>query len=251
MKKIVFSTFFLSLLFLFRVSGQTDFRFGLQTSPTITWFSTNDQSIAGNGSNLGIKIGLVSEFFITENYALVTGVGLSFNQGGTLQHNQGGNFWPNSDLSDGRYYLLNDGINLKYDLQYLDIPFSLRMRTREFGYLRYFAEIPVLQVSILTQARGSTEGFAGGDTEKEYINKDVNPLGVSWGFGAGVEYSLSTTSSIMGGIFYKKGILDVTRNKNAEKYKFDDQGYPIPGEAVKEDANVLLNSICLRIALMF
>lgn len=253
MKKIVFAVSFFTILLQISVSGQTTFRFGFQTTPTISWLTTNDQAIKSDGVNAGLKVGMLSEFFINENYSIVSGVGLSFNQGGALQHTQGGNFWPNSELSDSKYYVLNDDVTLQYHLQYVEIPISMRMRTKEIGYWRYFAEIPVIEIGVLAQARGTTEGYTGvgGDTEKEFINKDVNPLAINWGFGAGAEYSLTTTTSIIAGIFYRKGIFDVTRNKNAQKFLFDEQGYPIIGEGEAEDSNALLNGINFRIAIMF
>jgi hypothetical protein len=251
MKKIVITTLFFCFLFGQSISAQTDFRFGFQVSPTFSWMRTNDNAIRSNGTNLGVKIGMLGELFFAENYALVSGIGLAFNQGGTLKHDQGGNFWANSDLSDQQYFTLPNDINLKYSIQYVEIPLSLRMRTREFGYLRYFAEIPVFTFGLETQSRGATKGFPGGDTEKENINQDVNFLALSWGFGGGVEYSLSSTSSLMGGIFYQNGFLDVTRDKNARKFDTLPDGTPDENSAEDEDSNGLIGAITLRIALMF
>ena len=55
-------------------------------------------------------------------------------------------------------HALPDGVNLKYHIQYLEIPFGLKLRTKEFGYLRYFAEIPIFSLGFKLQARGEYKG---------------------------------------------------------------------------------------------
>jgi len=96
MKKIVL----FALLFIgFTHAYSQDVRLGFQASPVFSWMTTNDNTITGNGSNTGLKIGLIAENFFQENYAVTSGFGLVFNQGGTINHKTGGNFFPKSDLS--------------------------------------------------------------------------------------------------------------------------------------------------------
>lgn len=246
MKKIItFALFFTALPFLLR--AQEDFRFGIQVSPTISWLQSSDKKINSNGTNLGVKLGMLGEFYFAENYAILGGLGLTFNHGGTLKHDEGGNFWPNSNLSEDEFYEMPDGINVGYHIQYLEIPLALRMRTREFGYLRYFAEIPRFLFSVRTRARGDLEG--GLNTEDETINEDVNPLSVSWGVGAGIEYSVSPNTALVAGIFYQSSFLDVTRDKGAQKYDYNEGG----GFTVIEDENSqgVINALTLRLGVMF
>ena len=118
----------------FSLSAQESFRFGVQVSPSFSWLASNDNQINGNGTNLGLRLGFNGEYYFTERYAFIAGLGFAFNQGGTLQHNEGGNFWTKSELSNPDFNALPNGVNLKYNLQYVEIPFGLRMRTNEFGY---------------------------------------------------------------------------------------------------------------------
>lgn len=246
MKKIILSTLFV-LACTIGLTAQQSLRFGVQVSPTFSWMQSNDNSIRSNGSNLGLKVGMLGEFYFAENYALLTGVGLAFNHGGTLKHDQGGNFWPNSSLSDSNLFELPDGINTRYHIQYLEIPVALRMRTREFGYLRYFAEVPRLLFGIRTRASGDLEGSV--NSSGELITPDVNLFTISWGAGAGVEYSISPSTAFTAGLFFQSSFLDVTRNKNARKYEYDANMNITNTE--NEHSLGQLSALALRIGLMF
>lgn len=241
MKKIVLVLSFFSLLTTFGF-GQLDFdkelRLGFQLSPSFSWMATDDNLINGNGTNVGLKLGMISEYYFRENYAIVGGLNFAFNQGGTLRHEQGGNFWSKSELSDSALMELPDGVNLKYHIQYLEIPFGLKMRTKEFGYLRYFAEIPVFTLGFKLQARGDVKGTTV-DRERENITPDVNLFNLTWGFGGGVQYALSESTALIGGIIYRQGFADVT----------DDGGFKLDG--TPEDSKGVIKSITIRFGFLF
>lgn len=216
-----------------------ELRLGFQLSPSFSWMSTDDNLINGNGLNLGLKLGMVGEYYFRENYALVSGINLAFNQGGTLRHEEGGDLWPKSELSDLSLHALPDGVNLKYHIQYLEIPFGLKLRTKEFGYLRYFAEIPIFSLGFKLQARGDVQGTAL-DSERENITEDVNLFNLTWGFGGGVQYTLSESTALVGGIIYRQGFTDVT----------DDSGLKVDG-TTREDSKGIIKSLTIRLGFLF
>ncbi len=245
MKKIVLTAaFFLGVIPV--VFGQLDplelggeLRLGFQLSPSFSWMSTDDNQINGNGTNVGLKLGMVSEYYFRENYAITSGINFAFNQGGTLRHVQGGNFWSKSELSDPDLTSLPDGVNLLYHIQYLEIPLGLKMRTKEFGYLRYFAEIPTFTLGFKLQARGDVRGTADLDRDRENITKDVNLFNLTWGFGAGVQYTLSENTALIGGVIYRQGFSDVT-----------DDG-AIKSDSSMEISKGIIKSITLRLGVLF
>ena len=246
MKKIVmlFAFFFIAY---FTTQAQGDFRFGFQMSPSFSWMGTNDNKINGNGTNLGLKLGVLGEYYFRQNYALLGGLGFAFNSGGTLKHDIGGNFWPESELSNpdlnSEPNSLQDGVNLKYGIQYVEIPFGLKMKTQEFGYLSYFAEIPVITFGVRTQARGDITSNGTTDSEKENIKDDVSLFNISWGVGGGVEFGLSENTAIVAGLFFQNGFTDITNDK-ATKYN----GL---SDTPSEDSRGTISSITLRIGVMF
>ena len=250
MKKIVAVLFFTSL-FITANFAQNDFRFGFQASPGFTWMSSNDNQINGNGTNLGLKLGVVGENYFRENYALIFGLGFAFNYGGTLNHAQGGNYWANSELSNEIYNQLLPESNLKYGIQYVEIPMGFKMRTQEFGYIRYFAELPVFTLGIVTQAKGDISGpGVATPTENEDIKKDVNFVTLSWGLGGGLEYNIADNTSLLAGIGFQTSFIDVTKDKGAQKFVYDENsGEVISSEA--EDSKGNVNVVTIKIGVMF
>jgi hypothetical protein len=253
MKKIAAAIIFFIFLntSIFSQNAFQRFRFGIQFSPTITWMDSADKKINSNGTNAGLKLGVIGESYFAENYAFFFGLGFAFNQGGTLKHDIGGNLWPNSPLSSDVYQkgpAMPDGVNLKYGLQYVEIPFGLRLRSQEFGYLRYFAELPVFTLGFSTQAKGAIKG-TDMDTEKEDISKDVNGVAFSWGLGGGIEYSLGSQTSLIAGIYYQNFITDVTKDDGQKYVERDQDGLPVT--TAKENSKALIRGITIRLGVMF
>lgn len=239
MKKIVAIAAFLSLSL--SMMAQDDIRFGFQLSPSFSWMNTNTSKINPSGTNLGLKLGMTGEYYFRENYAFTSGIGFYFNNGGTLLHDFGGAYWPNSDLPSSLDSLPNN-VKLKYSIQYLEIPVGLKLRTREFGYLRYFME-PAITIGLKTQARGTIEGTGVKSDEKYNIRKEVNLLNLAWGIGAGVEYGISENTSLVAGLGFQVGFTDVT----------DDKGQVFDPErgTQRERSKGTNNSITIRLGILF
>jgi len=246
MKKIVvFAAFFTFLCT--ALIGQSDFRFGIQFSPTITWMNSADNIVNSNGTAFGgPKLGMVMEKYFRENYAFTFGLGFAFNQGGVLKHDFGGDLWANSTLSNSIYHDLPDGVNLRYSLQYVEIPVGLKMKTQEFGYIRYFAEIP-FTIGILTQAQGAVEG-TNINTDKENIRDDVNLFAISWGLGGGIEYSIGPSTSLVGGLYYQNYVTDITKNDGKRRGVGDS---PMAEPTFREDAKSVLKGLTIKLGVIF
>ncbi|MCB0581925.1 MAG: outer membrane beta-barrel protein [Phaeodactylibacter sp.] len=241
MKKIVAFTAFLTLLL--TAAHAQEVRFGFQLSPAFSWMSSNTNQINSSGTNLGLKLGMVGEFYFQENYAVTSGLGFFFNTGGTLLHERAGMFWNESDLPDVCQTLDPQG-KLKYNLQYVEIPIGLKMRTREFGYIRYFFE-PHLGLGFNTQANGdiTSEGEQCKDIN---IQKDVNLLNLFWGLNGGIEYSVSESTSLVGGIGMQFGFADVT-DDNGDKVFLDNN----PNTPADEKSKGVIRAFIIRLGVIF
>lgn len=225
---------------------QGDLRFGFQLSPTFSSMNTNNNQINGDGTNLGLKLGLMTEYYFRDNYSFSTGLNFHLNAGGTL-------FYENTfELVD----IWNDGIegvsdtsfvggaSFKYNLQYVEIPVAMTLRTREFGYLRYFVR-PAFNIGILTQARGNVKNAPYVDAEESFdIGSAVNGVNLGWGLSAGVEYTVSSNTTLIGGIGFQSGFADITTDKNTTIMR--------SGRSAKEDdSRGKLSSIVLTLGVMF
>jgi len=255
---------FLTLLFIaglcYNAQSQSDIRFGFQISPNLTWINSNDNTINREGTNIGLRLGVMGEYYFTERYAITGGLGFAFGQGGSLIHETGGNFFRESEISNPTLNSgdkpLPDGVELGYNIQYVEIPFGLKLRTDEIGYLRYFAEIPVFTLSFRAQSRGS---IMGGEINEEDldINRDVTPINFSWGVGGGIEYSITSNAVLIAGIYYNSSFIDITDNDAIQALEFIDAGVDVNDPADDnfvtrpEDSNVSIGSITLRIGVLF
>ena len=215
MKKIAFSVSFFLFCFL-HVSAQdgAKFRFGFQASPGISWLKTSDKKLESAGTNIGFKVGALGEYYFQENYALISGIGFGLNQGGTIQNGYPlGVFWKNSELSvPGKFDTLSANAKLHYRVNYVEIPFGLKMRggTNADARFRFYAEIPVFTLGFVTKSLGDIRGTNTQNTEDEDIRDDVNGLSLSWGLGGGVEYEIATHTTLFGGLSYQQQFTDLT-----------------------------------------
>lgn len=244
------SLLFFSLLLLgttlYAQPGVGDLRFGLQMSPTFSWMNTNDNLINSDGTNLGLKLGLLGEYYFQERNSISTGINFHFNTGGTLFYEESFdevNIW-NDDVDIVSDTSFTGGTSFKYALQYVEIPFGLTLRTREFGYLQYYVR-PLITLGLLTQSRGNVVNTSFIDPEESFdIGSATNPFNLSWGLGAGVEYNISPNTALIGGIAFQSGFADVTKDKNTQLVR--------SGRGEREDdSRGKINSIVIRLGILF
>ena len=228
-------------------------RIGFQTSPMISWINNDDNLIIRNGGNIGLKLGTTADIYFRDNYSFTLGINLAFHEGGEFRYEIGGNYLPKSDLSDPALLQtgekpLPDGTKIQYNLQYIEFPIGLKIRSKEFGYIRYFVEAPVFHFAFLTRGRGDIESDQF-KFEQENIYKDLSVFNVFWGFGAGLEYSISENNSLVGGLYYQNGLIDFTRDNG---HRAVDNPEIIPPYLLqKDDSRATVSNIILKIGILF
>jgi opacity protein-like surface antigen len=228
------------------------FRFGLQFSPNISWLKANTAGYESNGSKIGFNYGLSAEFFLTKNYLFSTGVSI-LNSGGNLTY------------TGTSYRYFSTKVNEKLKLKYIEIPFLLKLKTNEIGYLSYFAQIGLKggfnfkAKTSYTYSNTGTNGFTIVPTNGSTLNEDdefdaeINWINLYLVIGAGVEYNISGNTSLMLGITFNNGFINQLDSKahlldDNGSVLFDDFGNPIYSE---KDANANLNYIALNIGIYF
>jgi Outer membrane protein beta-barrel domain len=243
------------------IQAQT-YRFGLQASPSFTWLKTDNNIINSNGTNTGLRLTVLAEYYFKENFAVVTGIGFHFNAGGQLKYDLAGNYWPDVDYvgtvidvtKQAPYPVFAPGTNLRYKARYLEIPLGLKMRTSEFGPMRAFLEAPLFHFGFRGRSAGDISGSVSEDGLD--IRQQVGGLNLSWGLGAGIEYNISDESAVVAGIFYNQGFTDFTKDSGYLISGVNDNGTPADPlddtfTSISEDSKAVLNNIMVRIAFMF
>ena len=213
---------FVSLLLLlipFQSGKSQGIQFGIFFDPQVTWMSSDNNEITGNGSRVGFNFGLTLHNFFTENYAFTTGISLN-QTGGKLRYSDSTYFRVQEEVDT-----LLPGTTINYKLQYLNIPVGLTLKTNEIGYMTYFAQLG-FDIQFNLKAIGDeSNGF-----EDERIKEEVNLFNLGYHAGIGVEYRLGGSTAAIGGIRWSSGLTDVTSN---------------------DRANVTMNAISIHIGVLF
>lgn len=228
-------------------------RIGFQTSPVLSWVTSNDNLIVKNGGNLGLKLGTTADIYFKDNYSFTLGINLAFHEGGEFRYEIGGNYLPKSDLSDPVILQtgdkpMPDGTKIRYSLQYVEFPVGLKIRSKEFGYIRYFVEAPIFNFAFLTRGRGDIESDQF-KFERENIYKDLTVFNIFWGLGAGLEYSISENNALVFGIYYQNGLIDFTKDQGHRA--IDNPEIIPPYLKQQEDSKATVNNIILKVGILF
>ncbi|EJF53536.1 hypothetical protein SapgrDRAFT_1841 [Saprospira grandis DSM 2844] len=275
LRKITLLTAFLA--FVVSAQAQKEFKFGVYVEPSVSFFASNDKDVEPDGSNLGFTIGLLGEYYFgnSDNYALIMGGNFSLGRGGSLFYEDGGRLFPDSELdaesyvststgnigTDGNEMLLTPGTKVKYRLNYLEIPVGLKLRTNELGesYMRAFFQLPVLTIGIPVSARATIESpnetnfvnstgdpvyYTPEKVKGENVYKDIFPLQIQLGAGAGVEYAPNEDGGLLltAGLFYNYGFLDAVSTNEL---------FELNGSLEPNKARTGFHNIGLRLGIVF
>lgn len=229
-----------------------EFRIGFQASPVFSGLRSHDDLIVKNGGNLGLKLGAISNIYFKNNISFTAGINLAFHEGGEFLYEIGGNYLPNSELSDPLLQTgdkpLPDGVRIRYQLQYLEFPVGLKFRTEEKGNITWFAEAPTVSLSILMRGRGDIES-EDFNYPQENIYRDLVPINFFIGFGGGMELAISSTNTLVGGLYWQRGMLDVTRDKGYRAIPNPDIIPPYIHD--QENSRATIGNLVLFIGILF
>jgi len=180
------------------------FRFGMQLTPTVSWFSSDEIDVVDpDGSILGYSFGVVGDWFFKENYALASGVFLN-SMGGKL------NYIDPSISIDVKNYDGNDGSSIgEVTLRptYLEVPIGFKFLTKDFWRVKFVGQAGYNQF-ILLNAKIRQDS----DLDKKDVKDEFTALMSAYHFGFGVEYALGGDAYLTGGILATMGINDVTKS---------------------------------------
>jgi hypothetical protein len=178
------------------------FKGGIMINPLLVWGNANvddptQNSVESKGLTLGFAYGLIGEYFFNNNY------GLSMNLR-TSSFKTEFNYTP----VNGQ----NLSIDRKINLQYIELPFCLKMRTNEVGYMKYFAQIglePAVKIGANLVADTLHNGVITGTKTLNNVTENVNLFMLYSVIGVGVEYNLGGTTNLVGSITWNNGFTNV------------------------------------------
>lgn len=190
------------------INGQGKMRFNVHVDPQFAWLkSSNHDKINPDGSIFHMQAGLQMDYYFQDNYAFILGFGIN-NLGGNLLY---GGDSATTYKNDNNDIIIEPGQSIKMNLQYLDIPLGLKLKTEELGYGTIFLQLgfnPMLNIN----AHVTSED---GDLDKEDIKASVNTFCLGYHVEAGFEYRLGGSTSAIGGVRWTSGLINVTENDGA------------------------------------
>lgn len=190
----------------YRQEPNYGFRLGLTASPTISW--VKPQTGTSNGINLGFSYGLLGDFNFAENYSFSTGLTITTINGKSTEVNP-------------RPYYAESGataatpFDLKYMLQYVEIPLTIKLRTDQMGEIRWYGQFG-LSNDFNIGARQDV-ALDGRSFKKDIsIKKDINFYRAGLIIGGGVEYDVAGNTSLTAGLTLNNGFTDISDDKDRD-----------------------------------
>jgi hypothetical protein len=189
----------------------TDFKFfrcGMYGTLGPSWMKPDMKEWTNDGVRFGYGYGFMAEFAVAPNLVIASGFDVMYGSGKLK-------FADTLVSYDGSIAKQSD-INSLYKIQYLQLPITIKMRTNEINYFRYYMRL------------GSSLGFRIGTKYTEEISAkdgsfvfrtfddekaiDRVPLfRASFDVGAGIEYSLGGTTALLAEIYFNNGLTNSSR----------------------------------------
>ena len=210
MKKVALLVFVGFLMALQPVFSQIKpFRFGLKVAPNVGWISPDSDGYEMDGTVPGFSWGFVSDFTITENYFFGTGFNVSYING---KLNYPDRQIIGTDTVDGT-------LNRKYNLRYIDVPLTLKMKTNKFDKIQFFGQIGFsLGINVKAKAKDNFSYKINGSDKREAskpnISDEVALFKGSLVLGGGIEYYIDNSTSIIAGITFYNGLSNILKGDN-------------------------------------
>lgn len=214
-------------------------KIALHVDPNVSWMKPNNNQIEQGGTSIKFGFGIAVDKMFTENYAFGTGLNI-LNTGGQLTYLYSGGYKKDGATSNT---LVIGERNRTYNLKYLEIPLTLKLRTNEIGYITYWAQFGVGlgfnigakaddEVKFMKEYYESSDdpntveiepevkGWKDSDIKSRpyddvEIKDDIGLFRTSLIVAAGVEYNLSGNASIVGGITFNNGFNNILKGDGA------------------------------------
>lgn len=187
------------------LQGQSRLRFSVHADPQFAWLKSDEENVVHDGAILHVQTGLLMDLFFQRNYAFAIGLGIN-NLGGKLLYTDSTRF-----ITDADTLLVSPGQTVRHNLQYLDIPLGLKLKSEELGYATFFLEAGFNpMINIAARVTSKDDSF-----EKENIREETRLFNLGYHVGIGVEYRLGGNTSAVGGVRWSSGLTDVTGSDQA------------------------------------
>lgn len=183
------------------------FRLGLTAHPTLGY--VKPKTGKSNGVNLGFSYGLMGDFNFASNYSFSTGLTITTING------------KGTEINPPHYHEAGNAnktsYDIKYMMQYIEIPLTIKLKTDQFGEIRWYGQF------------GLSTNFAIGSKQDASSAGTILANGVdasSWTnffragmiIGGGLEYDLNQRTSLVFGASLNNGFTNIATGANVRNH---------------------------------
>jgi hypothetical protein len=207
--------------------SEGEFRFGLKGAANIGWVGGTNKAIEGDGAAIGFAYGIMGDYYFKGgSYGVSTEILLSSVK---TKFNVTGEHVFNAASTDTL-----KSLSYTYNVQYLEIPVSMKFRTKEIGNMTYtgnFGFSPGFAISAKTSitSSGLPKVIADADPTGYRVNESEGEVFTVNNFddkvflfrfpliiGGGLEYKMAGSTSLQGGIRIANSFTDMfVKDKDA------------------------------------
>lgn len=199
MKKLLLAAIFtLSTAMLFAQDTYKGFKLGITAHPNFGWIKSDIDGIKSNGLRAGFSYGLVGDFYFADNYAFTTGLKLTTINGQT--ENEGG---------------INNGRQVIYKLQYLEVPAKIKLVTSDMNGLRFYGEFG-LGNAFNVGAKREIKDAGVTTTEKD----EISFYRASLIIGGGTQFYIGEKTAVDVGLSFNNGFTDIQKGSGTLKSSY-------------------------------
>ncbi len=192
------------MLFAVVLNAQEKFSGGIYVSPEISWFKPDNKQIKSEKGRMSFGFGITSDIALTNAFSL--NLGLSFlNAGGSLKYLDS---IPKIETVDTTYVNLPANRIIKYKLQYIELPISIKGKTKEIGFISYFLKFG-LSPMLRYKSRADIEVDSNNDVKQE-----VRAVAFAYHVGGGITYSLKGSTKLLFEAVFRNGLSDIEKIEN-------------------------------------
>ena len=271
MKKIfsvlLLSAFSVSLFAQDKGSDLKNMRFGVTVLPALNWYKPADpKKFSSEGVVPRIGVLINGEYSFGSNFAIGFGLGIA-SMGGKISFTDSVRYaidddkilgWKDSTKTSKSYLLRTR----EYKASYFLLPISLKMRTNEIGYMRYFVE-PRLNIGIRKNVRADDDVTDWRTTDKVSklenlnINTDMAPINLSVTISGGAEYYLSGSTAFVFALGYQYGLSNTVKGTSDYLERFKNTKLPTnaaytgTGKGQQLEEKFTQNGLVLSLGILF
>ncbi|MBI3233093.1 MAG: outer membrane beta-barrel protein [Bacteroidetes bacterium] len=184
---------------------------------------------------MGFSYGLTFDYKLGKTFMFTTGFDVTnINSKSIITKNINfinPNYNKTATTIDSNYTFTSANTAYSNKLKYLEIPLMFSGRTKEIGYMTYFFQAGFTPSFLLSQKSYITPSnpnvkldgkvLLNSTATDDYVTKqdDISLVRMGFVLGAGAEYNLQGTTSLVGSVRFSNGLFNIMKDPNSEFQK--------------------------------